>query len=213
MRAFSGDQLVISMLGQQPYTACLEAMRHYSHNRTSACPDQIWILEHPPIYTKGKMSQSSDILQTLSYPMVETDRGGQITFHAPGQIIVYLLLHIDSPKSMNNLINLIEQTMINILSRCQICATAHAKHRGVYVDDAKIGSIGIRMRRQNTYHGFSLNVDMDLKPFEAIHPCGRAQAVTHIRDYSQESLTSVYRFCIEEVSKTWGNNRDIFFNY
>lgn len=212
MRDYGADQLVISVLGHQDYLECLQSMRHYTHHRTASSPNQIWLLEHFPVFTRGKLSQSSDILNPLPHPLVDTDRGGQITFHGPGQMIAYLLLRMDGDDCLSNLVSTIEQTMMSILLRANIAATAHSKHRGVYVNDKKIGSIGLRMRHQYSYHGFSLNVDMDLSPFNAIHPCGRAQKMTQVSAHSPVQLADMITFCIEETSKTWGRDGTVIIN-
>tara|TARA_B100001989_G_scaffold250063_1_gene226506 strand:+ start:577 stop:1284 length:708 start_codon:yes stop_codon:yes gene_type:complete len=212
MRSFSADQLVISLLGHQHYLNCLQSMRHYSHHRSASSPNQVWLLEHFPVYTRGKLSQSRDILNPLPHPLVDTDRGGQITFHGPGQVVAYLLLRIDGDDRLSNLVSTIEQTMIGILSRVDIVATAHSKHRGVYVNEEKIGSIGLRMRHNYSYHGFSLNVDMDLSPFDAIHPCGRAQKMTQVSAHSTVQIVDMITLCIEEISRSWGKNGNIVIN-
>jgi lipoyl(octanoyl) transferase len=203
MRDFPADALIVSQLGRQAYLPCLNAMQQYTHQRTSDHPNQIWLLEHFPVFTQGKLSQASDILYRLPHPLVDTDRGGQITYHGPGQLIAYLLLDIQSSQALNALVTDIEQLIIRLLRDLHIQAEAHTQHRGVYIAQAKIASIGLRMRHHKTYHGFSLNVDMDLSPFDAINPCGKPQSVTQIREHSTVAMPEVYARCIREIAHTW----------
>ncbi len=183
----------IAMLGIQDYASTLEQMRSFTRNRDAQTPDQIWLLEHPPIYTRGRSSTEQDILSELPYPIVDTDRGGQITYHGPGQLIVYYL--IDTRRlvhiNLRGLIDDIEHTILAILSSFKISANTDSKARGVYVAKQKIASIGLRSTKQGTYHGFALNVCAELAPFTHINPCGRRQKMVNIQQLSDQVVADV----------------------
>lgn len=172
-------------LGRQPYAETLPAMQQFTAQRrnTPETPDEIWLLEHPPVYTQGTSCNTEPFLSN-NIPVVKTDRGGQITYHGPGQLIVYLLLDIKrlglGPKS---LVHRIEQALIGFLAAQNIQAMRQQGAPGVYVDGEKIAALGLRIRHGCCYHGLSLNVDMDLTPFEAIDPCGyQGLKVTQLAD-------------------------------
>ena len=195
--------LIITQLGIQPYEKTLLAMQTFSQHRQTDDPDQIWILEHPSIYTRGILSKENDIKETLPYPIVNTDRGGQITYHGPGQIICYFLIHITNNKALIPLLETIEKTLLNILKKLQIPANRDSKNRGIYVNNKKIASIGLRIKNHSSYHGFALNHNMNLSPFESINPCGKAQKMTQISDYVTIKSNTMIQICIEELVKQW----------
>ena len=195
--------LIITQLGIQPYEKTLLAMQKFSQHRQTDDPDQIWILEHPSIYTRGILSKENDIKETLPYPIVNTDRGGQITYHGPGQIICYFLIHITNNKALIPLLETIEKTLLNILKKLQIPANRDSKNRGIYVNNKKIASIGLRIKNHSSYHGFALNHNMNLSPFESINPCGKAQKMTQISDYVTIKSNTMIQICIEELVKQW----------
>ena len=195
--------LIISELGMQPYEKTLLAMQNFSQYRQKDDPDQIWILEHPSIYTRGVLSKANDIKGTLPYPIIDTDRGGQITYHGPGQIICYFLIHIAHNKALIPLLETIENTLLNILRSLDIQALADSKNRGIYVDNKKIASIGLRIKNHSSYHGFALNHNMNLRPFESINPCGQAQKMTQISDYITIKPRNMVQICIKELEKQW----------
>lgn len=195
--------LIISKLGIQPYEKTLLAMQKFSQNRQKDDPDQIWILEHPSIYTRGILSKENDIKEKLPHPIVDTDRGGQITYHGPGQIICYFLIHIAHSKALIPLLETIENTLLNILEKLHIPANKDSKNRGIYVNNKKIASIGLRIKNHSSYHGFALNHDMNLGPFESINPCGKAQQMTQINDYISLKSDTMVQLCIEELVKQW----------
>lgn len=143
-----------------------------SRDRTST-PDEIWCLQHAPVYTQGQAGRAEHILAPGNIPVVQADRGGQVTYHGPGQLVVYLL--IDLPRAgrgVRQLVDLIEQSLVAVLAGHGIQAAPRPDAPGVYVDGAKIASLGLRVRRGCSFHGLALNVDMDLSPFERINPCG-----------------------------------------
>ena len=165
--------LHVKHLGTQPYAETWQAMRDYTDRRDERSADQLWLLEHPPIFTLGQAGKPEHLLDPGPIPVVKTDRGGQVTYHGPGQLVAYLLLDLRrAGLGVRGLVSLLEQTVIRLLADQGIEATARRDAPGVYVEGAKIASIGLRVRRGCSFHGLSLNLDMDLSPFERINPCG-----------------------------------------
>ena len=206
------NTLLISSLGLQDYQTTLQAMQYYTKNRQPTAPDQIWLLEHHPIYTSGPLSQKNDILATLPYPLISTDRGGKITFHAPGQLIGYCMFQLKNLQESSNLVTQIERLLITLLSTYHITAHANTQYRGVYVQQEKIASIGLRVKKNFTYHGFALNVDMDLLPFKKINPCGRSQKMTQITHYQKTTMEEVFTLCIQHIKNLWRTTHKIVCN-
>jgi lipoyl(octanoyl) transferase len=162
-------------LGVQPYEKIWREMQQFTETRTSETPDEIWLVEHFPVYTLGLNGKREHLLNVGDIPVIQTDRGGQVTYHAQGQAIVYSLfdlkrLNLNSQQIVSHL----ENAMIQTLSYYKISANARADARGVYVENKKIGSIGLRIKKNGCYHGLSLNNNMDLTPFNFINPCGYA---------------------------------------
>jgi len=171
----SNDLLKIQTkdLGTQEYQSVWQAMTRFTEQRNSSTLDQIWIVEHPPVYTMGLAAKTEHLLNPRSIPVVDTDRGGQVTYHGPGQIVIYLLLDLRRRKlGIRTLVKVIENALTQLLSDYNIDAHAIEKAPGVYVDNQKIAALGLRVRANGCYHGLSLNVDMDLEPFTGINPCG-----------------------------------------
>lgn len=171
-------------LGRRDYLATQSAMQRFTAERSSRCRDEIWCLEHPAVYTLGQAGKPDHVLAPAQIPVVRSDRGGQVTYHGPGQLIIYLLLDLRARQlGVRALVSLIEQSLINYLATLSVTANARADAPGVYVDGAKIGALGLRVRRGCSYHGLSLNVTTDLAPFAGINPCGHAGlAVTRLAD-------------------------------
>jgi len=169
----AGRLIVRQFNSPQDYQSCWQSMKDFTQSRDDATADEVWLLEHPPIFTQGIRDGSHDLLDTGDIPVLKTDRGGLVTYHAPGQLIVYLMLDLRRlGTGLRELVNILEQVVIDLLSTCAIEATRRKDAPGVYVDGRKIASLGLRVQRHCTYHGVSLNVDMDLEPFEQIVPCG-----------------------------------------
>ncbi len=170
--------------GILPYFTVLDAMREFTTQRDAETPDQMWLLQHPPVFTLGRNADAADVLDPGSIPVIRSDRGGKVTYHGPGQWIVYLL--IDLPRmgiNVRQLTSMMEQSVIQLLADHGVNAHARRDAPGVYVGEAKIASLGLRVQRGRSYHGLSLNTDMDLSPFQRIHPCGMPQlAVTQVHD-------------------------------
>ena len=168
----SGD-VRIRFLGLREYTDCWEAMKRFTAERISDTPDEIWLLEHRPVYTQGLNGKTKHILQTGAIPVVHSDRGGQATYHGPGQLMFYPLIDLKRRNiGVRRLVTLLESSVIETLNQYGIESRADPKAPGVYVQSHKIASIGIRIRRGSSYHGLSLNVDCDLGPFDGINICG-----------------------------------------
>jgi len=150
-------------------------MQHYTDTRNNESPDELWIVEHPPVFTQGQAGKSEHILNAGDIPVIQVDRGGQVTYHGPGQLVVYPLLDIKRSKvGVRQLVTHIEQSIVDMLAKYDINAYAKADAPGVYVDERKIASLGLRIRKGCSFHGLALNVDMDLAPFRRINPCGYA---------------------------------------
>lgn len=174
----------IKHLGCQDYLATWQKMRNLTAARNSSSPDQIWLLEHPPVYTLGLAGKMEHLLATSTIPVVKSDRGGQITYHGPGQAVVYLLFDLArSICGVRQLLGALEQAMITALGQYGIGATTVQTAPGVYVGSRKIGSVGLRVRHGCCYHGLSLNNNMDLAPFANINVCGyKGLGVTQLAD-------------------------------
>lgn len=171
--------------GRVPYEQAYRDMRHFNDGRDGSTMDEIWLLEHPPVYTLGLAGRREHILDAGPVPVIATDRGGQVTYHGPGQLIVYLLLDMKRLRiGVREYVTLLEQSVIDTLAGMGLPAARRTGAPGVYVDGRKIAALGVRIRRGCCYHGLALNVDMDLEPFSGIDPCGyRGLEVTQLSDY------------------------------
>ncbi len=166
-------QIILKQLGIQDYKATWQSMQAFTLERTKDTSDEIWIVEHPSVYTLGLNGKKEHLLDIQNIPVIQTDRGGQVTFHGPGQLIVYLLLDLERlNKGARGIVTLLEQSMIATLSQYGITAKAKPDAPGVYVNEKKIGSIGLRIKKGCCYHGLSLNNNMDLTLFDSINTCG-----------------------------------------
>jgi lipoyl(octanoyl) transferase len=169
------DALIIRDLGLVDYTSTWQRMQQFTDQRDDDTIDEIWLLEHPPVFTQGQAGKAEHLLFPGDIPVVQVDRGGQVTYHGPGQLVAYVLLNIKRRNlGVRQLVNLIEQSIIATLAQNQVEAYAKADAPGVYVDEKKVASLGLRVRKGCTFHGLALNVDMDLSPFSRINPCGYA---------------------------------------
>ncbi len=169
------DALIIRDLGLVDYTSTWQRMQQFTDQRDDNTIDEIWLLEHPPVFTQGQAGKAEHLLFPGDIPVVQVDRGGQVTYHGPGQLVAYVLLNIKRRNlGVRQLVNLIEQSIIATLAQNQVEAYAKADAPGVYVDEKKVASLGLRVRKGCTFHGLALNVDMDLSPFSRINPCGYA---------------------------------------
>jgi len=171
----NANTLIIRQLGLQPYEPIWHAMQDFTNNRTEQTLDEVWLLEHYPVFTQGQAGKVEHLLMPGDIPVVQSDRGGQITYHGPGQLIAYLLIDVKRHQlGPRALVTAIESCLVDLLASYGITAYAKPDAPGVYVKQAKIASLGLRIRRNASFHGFALNVQMDLEPFSRINPCGYA---------------------------------------
>ena len=165
--------MLLRELGQVEYLPTLEAMQAFTDSRDAQTPDELWLLQHPREFTQGQAGKAEHVLAPADIPVIQVDRGGQVTYHGPGQWVLYLLVDLRRSKlGVRDLVTLIERSIVHLLAEYGIAGKPRADAPGVYVDDAKIAALGLRVRRGCSYHGLSLNVDMDLEPFQRINPCG-----------------------------------------
>ncbi|AQA18012.1 octanoyltransferase [Halioglobus japonicus] len=166
-------EIVSRELGLADYQTVLDDMRAFTDGRDATTPDELWLLQHPRVFTQGQAGKAEHLLAPGDIPVIQVDRGGQVTYHGPGQWVVYLLIDLKRRgMGVRELVTLIENAIVEVLAEFDIDAAADPKAPGVYVDGNKIASLGLRVRKGRSYHGLSLNVDMDLEPFQRINPCG-----------------------------------------
>jgi len=179
-------------LGSQEYTSCWQDMQRFTLERDEQTEDEIWIVEHPPVFTLGLNGKPEHLLQSSDIPLVNTDRGGQITYHAPGQLVIYTLIDIKRRAlGVRQLVSILEQAMIDALAQYGLKAKAKPEAPGVYIADKKIGAVGLRIKKGGSYHGLSLNNQMDLSPFNFINPCGyKGLQVTQLSDFGVNIRTN-----------------------
>ncbi|MFQ3189581.1 MAG: lipoyl(octanoyl) transferase [Paraglaciecola sp.] len=168
-------KLIVRQLGQQAYLPIWQAMQDFTNNRNAETADEIWLVEHQAVFTQGQAGREEHILKPGDIPVVKVDRGGQVTYHGPGQQMLYVLLNLKRNKlGVRNLVTALEECVVNTLREYSISAYPKADAPGVYVDSKKVCSIGLRIRKGCSFHGLALNVNMDLSPFQRINPCGYA---------------------------------------
>lgn len=184
----AADSFVLRRLGHVDYEPTWRAMQKFTAARTDDTPDELWLVEHPPVFTLGLAGKAEHLLTDVGIPVVNIDRGGQITYHGPGQIVIYLLLDLRRRGfKVKELVSRMEQALIDCLAEYGIKADRLEGAPGVYVGPAKIAALGLRIKNGCSYHGLALNVEMDLSPFNAINPCGYAgMAVTQMSDQLRE---------------------------
>jgi lipoyl(octanoyl) transferase len=180
----TGAGVIIRWLGLAEYEPTWRAMQRFTDERGSGTEDEIWLLEHPPVFTLGMAADPSHVLAPGTIPVIQIDRGGQVTYHGPGQLVVYPLVDVRrSPLSVRGLVVALEQAVVDYAGEHGIAAAGRRDAPGVYVAGAKLASLGLRIRRGASYHGLALNVNMDLAPFARINPCGMAGLkVTQLKD-------------------------------
>ncbi|MEF1291712.1 lipoyl(octanoyl) transferase LipB [Vibrio sp. M260118] len=167
------NQLVVKHLGRQDYEPIWQAMHDFTDNRTEETADEVWLVEHNPVFTQGQAGKAEHLLNTGDIPVVQSDRGGQVTYHGPGQLVAYFLINLRRKKlGVRELVTHIENLVINTLKAYNIDSAARPDAPGVYVDGKKVCSLGLRIRKGCSFHGLALNVNMDLAPFLRINPCG-----------------------------------------
>lgn len=185
------DALIIRHLGQVDYETAWREMQCFTDNREPNTPDELWFLEHPPVFTLGRNGRQEHLHSSGEIPVLQVDRGGQVTYHGPGQLVVYTLLNITRRQlGVQSLVRILEQAVIELCADYGVNAQRRDKAPGVYVDDRKLAALGLRVRKGCCFHGLSLNIDMDLAPFSMIDPCGyRDLEVTQLRNLGIEAST------------------------
>lgn len=178
-------------LGIQEYLPVFEAMKQFNQTRNEHSEDELWLVQHPSVFTQGLAGKAEHLLNAGDIPVVQIDRGGQITYHGLGQLVVYTMIDFKRRKvSVRHIVSALENAIIATLAEYHIQAANDPKRPGVYVGERKIASLGLRIKNGSVYHGLALNVDMDLEPFHQINPCGYAgMEMTQIRDYVQPCPT------------------------
>jgi len=180
---------ILRSLGRVEYEPTWRAMREFTATRDVDTADEIWLLEHPPVFTLGMAGKREHLLADVGVPVLPIDRGGQVTYHGPGQVVAYLLVDLRRRGyGVRELVSRIEQAVIDVLADYGVSGARLAGAPGVYVGGAKIAALGLRVKQGCAYHGLALNVDMDLAPFKAINPCGYAgMAVTQLKDLAPDA--------------------------
>jgi len=199
--------VLVRRLGRQPYEPVWRAMQAFTDARGPETPDELWVLEHDPVFTLGQAGKWEHVLLPGDIPVVPVDRGGQVTYHGPGQIVAYPLFDLRRMKiGVRELVTRIEQAIIDTLDTWNIVAARRDGAPGVYVGDAKVAALGLRVRRGCSFHGLAFNVAMDLEPFHRINPCGyQGLAVTQVLDLGGPgSLAAVEAILIGELARQFG---------
>jgi lipoyl(octanoyl) transferase len=205
----AGTSVLVRDLGRQPYEPVWRAMQRFTDTRTDETPDELWLVEHEPVFTLGQAGKDEHVLFPGDIPVLHVDRGGQVTYHGPGQIVLYPLLDLKRLKvGVKDYVCRIEQAMIDTLADWNIHAQRREGAPGVYVNGAKIGALGIRVRHGCTFHGLAFNIAMDLEPFRRINPCGyRGLEVTSMLDLGgPSSLGAVKPVLVAHVARLFGLN-------
>ena len=185
------EPLAFHRYGRRPYQPVFEAMKAFTDARDGSTPDQCWLLEHEPVFTQGQAGRAEHLLAPGDIPVVQVDRGGQVTYHGPGQLMVYPLVDLARRGlGVRDFVTLLENLTVATLARWGVEAAPRRDAPGVYVGERKVASLGLRVRRGRAYHGLAINVDMDLEPFQRINPCGYAgMPVTRLSDLTSEPVT------------------------
>lgn len=201
------DTIILRQLGLQPYLPVSQAMHTFTDRRDSSTADELWLVQHPRVFTQGQAGKAEHILEAGDISVVQSDRGGQVTYHGPGQQVMYIMIDLKRKKvGVRELVSHIEQAVINTLAYFDIQALARADAPGVYVNGNKICSLGLRIRKGCSFHGLALNIDMDLEPFNRINPCGYAGLqMTQIRQHANTVMfNDVHPILIQEFIQLLG---------
>lgn len=201
------DRLIVRHAGISDYQQVYAAMVHYTRLRNAESADELWCLQHSPVYTLGMAGKTEHIIDPTDIPVIKTDRGGQVTYHGPGQLIVYLLLDLKRRGlTIKGYVNLIEQAVIDMCAGLAITAQRRPGAPGVYIAGKKLASLGIRVKQGCSYHGLSLNIDMDLQPFANINPCGYpGLSVTQLADEGVRlNIAQVFNCLLPHLLKQLG---------
>nr|WP_281506349.1 lipoyl(octanoyl) transferase LipB [Providencia stuartii] len=203
----SARTIIVRQLGLAPYQSVSDAMHQFTENRDKDTPDELWLVEHPRVFTQGQAGKAEHVLAPGDIPVIQSDRGGQVTYHGPGQQVMYVMLDLKRNKlGVRDLVTALENTVVKTLAHYHIDAYPRPDAPGVYVNSDKICSLGLRIRKGCSFHGLALNINMDLEPFNRINPCGYAQLkMTQLRDFIPNvTLQDVQPVLIEQFCDTLG---------
>ena len=206
------NTLNVRQLGVQPYEPVWRAMQRFTDHRDEQTVDELWVVEHPPVFTVGQAGGMEHVLAPGDIPVIHVDRGGQVTYHGPGQIVAYPMINLERRNiGVRSMVTLIEQVIIDTLAAYSVEAQRREKAPGVYAADQKVASLGLRVRKGCTFHGLALNVAMDLEPFTRIHPCGFAgMQVTDLRSLGGSDDSSIVSKALIEHFANALNTQPIF---
>ena len=202
----SRQALILRRLGLRDYEPVWREMQAFTDNRDDDTPDELWLVQHPPVFTQGQAGKAEHILAPGNIPVIQVDRGGQVTYHGPGQIVAYPLLDLRRLGiGVKALVNRIEESIIRVLSDYRVNGERKEGAPGIYVGGEKIASLGLRVRRARTFHGLAFNIDMDLEPFQRINPCGyEGLRVTQLSAFADVSLPEVENLLVRNLVKNLG---------
>ena len=203
------SDLFVRRLGLMEYEPVWRAMQSFTDHRDANTPDELWLVEHPPVFTQGQAGRAEHVLAPGDIPVIQVDRGGQVTYHGPGQIVAYPLIDIKRMQmGVRTLVTGIEQAIIDVLKSYGVVAQTMTGAPGVYIDGVKIASLGLRIRRGRSFHGLAFNINMDLEPFQRINPCGfEGLQVTNLSSLAEVSMTEVEDRLINGLSNVLGYNQ------
>jgi len=203
------DYCIVRQLNRQAYLPVWKAMQNFTQQRDQTTTDEIWLVEHEPVFTQGQAGKAEHLLSMSDIPVIQVDRGGQITYHGPGQQVVYFLVDLKRKNfGVRKLVTAIEQSVVQLLEPLKIDAIARADAPGVYVDQKKIASVGLKIKRGCSFHGLALNVAMDKSPFDQINPCGYSGlAITQLSELSDiNSLQKLQPLLLQSIMKNLDYN-------
>ncbi len=207
--AENGRVLIVRQLGLQAYEPVWRAMQAFTDNRDENTSDELWLVQHPAVFTQGQAGKAEHVLAAGDIPVIQVDRGGQVTYHGPGQIVAYPLVDLRRlGMGVKVFVCRIEEAILRVLAHYGVAAERLPGAPGIYVQAAKIASLGLRIRRGCSFHGLALNVAMDLEPFQRINPCGfSGLEVTHLSQFGVEDLAAVQQRLITELAEHLGFRR------
>jgi len=200
------NRLKIRRLGLAAYEPVWREMQAFTDARDENTQDELWLLQHPPVFTQGQSGKAEHLLAPGEIPVVQVDRGGQVTYHGPGQIVAYPLIDLHRRKlGVRHLVNLVEEAIIRVLSGFAVTGKRREGAPGIYVDGAKIAALGLRVRRGRSFHGLAFNIEMDLEPFSRINPCGyQGLAVTQLSALAEVEIEEVETVLAQELVRALG---------
>jgi len=201
-----GESLLLRRLGLADYEPVWRAMQTYTDERDESSGDELWLVQHPPVFTQGQAGKAEHLLAPGNIPVIQVDRGGQVTYHGPGQIVAYPLIDIRRKNiGVRDLVHRIEESLIRVLAHYEVTGERIPGAPGIYVDGEKIASLGLRVRRGCTLHGLAFNIDMDLEPFRRINPCGFAGLrVTQLSHFAEVTLEEVENRLVKSLQEQLG---------